>query len=269
MIDKKLLKMRFSNNAKTYDQYANIQKKMAEELLSFCNLNVLVHCKINRILDIGCGTGYLTKLLSTLFPAAYITAIDLASGMIEIAKQQCIESSKIEYICGDIEEIELNDTYDLIISNATFQWFNQLPQTLHKLHELLAENGILCFSTFGTQTFTELNQAYTKAKEQLNLVSEASPSQAFYSFTELNQLCLAEAREIDIKESLEYEYFDCTKDFFRSVKKVGANNSNVQGRCQSPMLISEVINIYDSDYRENEKVRATYHCLYLKLVKQQ
>lgn len=275
MIDKKLLKMRFNRNARTYDQYANVQKKMAEELLNFSKLNNSAHNQIKRILDIGCGTGYLTKLLYTLFPSANITAIDLAPGMIEIAKVYCCESSNIEFICGDIEEITINGQYDLIISNATFQWFNQLQITMNKLYELLTTKGILCFTTFGIQTFSELHESYEKAKVHLNLILEDSPGQAFYSLSDLTQLCItslptetgADPLQVDSMECFEYEYFNCSKDFFHSVKKIGANNSNTQGRYKSPLFISEVIKIYDTDYRENEKVRATYHCLFLNIFK--
>ncbi len=39
-----------------------------------------------RILELGCGTGYVTEQLSNLFPKAHITAIDFAESMIEVAK---------------------------------------------------------------------------------------------------------------------------------------------------------------------------------------
>lgn len=273
MIDKKLLQMRFSKNARTYNQYANVQKKMAEELLHFSKLQEIAPDQITRILDIGCGTGYLTKLLCTLFPCAMITAIDLAPGMIEIAKEYCPTTSKLKFICGDIEEMAFSGHFDLIISNATFQWFNQLPTTLNKLDHLLSAQGLLCFSTFGTQTFSELHEAYDKARVQFKLDTACSPGQAFYSLPDLTQLCADSLtttpfhgyKKIESEETFEYEYFDCAKDFFHSVKKIGANNSNTQGTHPSPILIHEVIKIYDSTFKENEKVKATYHCLFFKI----
>ncbi|MCL6586559.1 MAG: methyltransferase, partial [Anoxybacillus sp.] len=72
MIDKQLMQKRFSERANTYDQFANVQKKMAHELMA----------RISRppktILEIGCGTGYLTKLLYDAYPHAQLTAIDIA-----------------------------------------------------------------------------------------------------------------------------------------------------------------------------------------------
>src|SRR5688500_7035775 len=60
MIDKRLLSKRFSEHAKTYDAYANVQKNMAKQLVDLLPQKNTNH-KIN-ILEIGCGTGYLTRL---------------------------------------------------------------------------------------------------------------------------------------------------------------------------------------------------------------
>ncbi|TRY16574.1 malonyl-[acyl-carrier protein] O-methyltransferase BioC, partial [Geobacillus sp. LEMMJ02] len=64
MIDKQLMQKRFSERATTYDQFANVQKKMAHELIKR-----IVHPP-KTILEIGCGTGYLTKLLHDAYPQA-------------------------------------------------------------------------------------------------------------------------------------------------------------------------------------------------------
>ena len=58
MIDKKLVRDRFSKNLEKYNEHARIQKRMAERLFSF-----IPEKKYKRILEIGCGTGFLTKLV--------------------------------------------------------------------------------------------------------------------------------------------------------------------------------------------------------------
>jgi len=85
VIDKKILQMHFSRNAKNYDAYAKVQKKMANTLLDMLDLDSKSRLDI---LDVGCGTGYLTKLLLDRWPDARITAIDIAPGMIEYARDR-------------------------------------------------------------------------------------------------------------------------------------------------------------------------------------
>ncbi|MGE7765161.1 malonyl-ACP O-methyltransferase BioC [Peribacillus sp. NPDC096540] len=271
MIDKQLLSKRFSEHAKTYAAYANVQKNMAKQLVDLLpqkNSNQ----KIN-ILEIGCGTGYLTRLLVKTFPNASITAVDLAPGMVEVAKGITMED-RVTFLCADIEEMTLNENYDLIISNATFQWLNNLPATLEKLFTRLTTKGSLIFSTFGIKTFQELHMCYERSKEKLQLSIDSSPGQEFYSLEELSQVCkeaitfsTVSPFEITEIEMLELEYFQTVREFFTSIKKIGAANSNKENYCQRPSFFRELINIYETEYRNDSGVKATYHCLFFKIKK--
>ncbi|MFJ9386581.1 malonyl-ACP O-methyltransferase BioC [Peribacillus sp. NPDC101481] len=271
MIDKRLLSKRFSEHAKTYDAYANVQKNMARKLVDLLPQKNTNH-KIN-ILEIGCGTGYLTRLLVKAFPNAAITAVDIAPGMVEVAKGMTKED-RVTFLCTDIEEMALNENFDLIISNATFQWLNDLPATLEKLCTRLTAEGSLIFSTFGIDTFQELHMSYEQAKEKLQLSIDSSPGQMFYTLEELSQICeealpFSSASPIKITkmEKLELEYFQTVREFFTSIKKIGAANSNKENYCQRPSLFRELINIYDTEYRDESGVKATYHCLFFKMKK--
>lgn len=265
MIDKEKLKRRFSRNVKNYDKYANVQKKMGDNLMENIkndNLNV------KSILEIGSGTGYVTQRLINYFPDAQITAVDIAPGMIEHVKS-IIQCDRVNFICGDIEEMDLNNKYDLIISNATFQWFNHLNKTISKLVNLLDKNGVLCFSTFGKNTFKELHEAFYKAKKIFNVSEEVSPSQNFYSLNELMDICNNSINtnnlndiKVNSSEAYDSEYFNCCTEFLSSVKKIGANNSQSNRTIMNPDFIEKVVEIYDKDYSENDRVVATYHTLY-------
>ncbi|MCI0482722.1 MAG: methyltransferase domain-containing protein, partial [Candidatus Dadabacteria bacterium] len=158
MLDKQLVRMHFSANAGNYDLYAHVQKKMASRLVKFANLRQ--DGSMSTVLDIGSGTGYLTELLIQLFPNAHVTAVDIAPGMIELAETK-FNDYNIEFRCADAEEMSLGENYDLIASNASFQWFNDAPRTLEKLYSALTDKGTMCFSTFGCLTFSELHQAYS------------------------------------------------------------------------------------------------------------
>ena len=269
MINKQQVKLHFSKNASNYDEYAHVQKKMRDVLIDFMMQNIKDALKITRILEIGCGTGSLTRVLTELFPSAHITAVDIAPGMIAEIEPK-FKNNSVEFICGDIEEMDLNNTYDIIISNATFQWFNDMPITINKLYNALNSKGMLCFSTFGKSTFCELNQCFKKTKQEMSIKESVSPGQSFLSLNELSALCEYTAKSelnkntivTQSKEIFEYEYFNNCIDFFNSIKRIGANNSNKDDRCTSPAFIKKVMNHYNEDFSENNKVKATYHCLF-------
>jgi len=273
MIDKQQLKLHFSKNASSYDEYAHVQKNMKDFLIEFMLENNRNNPEVKNILEIGCGTGYLTSALIDLFPYSHITAVDIAPGMITEIKSK-IKNVSVGFICGDLEEMDINNTYDIIISNATFQWFNHITTTIEKLYAALNPNGILCFSTFGENTFFELNESFKKVKEELTIKESVYSGQSFYGLNELSILCKDAIRNQNIddilvqsKEIFEYEYFNNCNDFFSSIKKTGANNSNKNNRCTSPTFIKKVINYYNENFSENNKIKATYHCLFFKIIK--
>ncbi|MBF8983706.1 malonyl-ACP O-methyltransferase BioC [Lutibacter sp. B2] len=259
MINKDKVKRRFSRNAKQYDNYAMVQKSMGDILIENIKGN---HFK--NILEIGCGTGYVTRALMENFEDAKITAVDIAAGMIEQTKST-IKSEQVEFICGDIEEITLNDTYDLIISNATFQWFNHLDATIYKLRKMINKDGILCFSIFGKDTFRELHEAFRKAKDLFNIKEDISASQSFYSLDQLKDRVnnIGENMNVNLSEEYETEYFQSCKDFLYAVKKIGANHSGRNRNKTNPDFIQKVMDIYDYEHLENNKVRATYHNIFV------
>ncbi|MCD3283093.1 malonyl-ACP O-methyltransferase BioC [Clostridium botulinum C/D] len=269
MIDKNQLKIHFSKNAKSYDKHSNVQRKMKDILINFLLKN-LKSSTIKNILEIGCGTGSLTKTLLKNFPNSNITAIDISPGMIEVVKDK-FKNSSINFICADIENINLNCNYDLIISNATFQWFNNLPKTLEKLYLSLNPNGILSFSTFGNKTFYELHECFKKAIQELHIKDSISAGQSFYTLQNLIHICnsIKNFSYMDMttngKEIYIPEYFPSCKDFLTSIKKVGANNSNKNHRCTSPKFIKKVMNLYDENFLINDNVIATYHCLSINI----
>lgn len=267
MLDKRLVKMHFSVSAKNYDLYAHVQKKMASRLIEYAGPGE--ESPVGAILDIGSGTGYLTDLLTKRFPAARVTAVDIAPGMIELAERK-LGKRNVKFLCADVEEMSFEENFDLIASNASFQWFNDTPLTLEKLYSALADNGALCFSTFGSLTFSELHRSYRKAMQNLGLTRGAPPGQSFYTLDELEGMCRQVVRpgaEVRCEESLEYMYFDSVRDFFISVRKIGANNSNKGYTHKNPSLVKELTRVYEADFSENNRIKVTYHCLYFVLGK--
>lgn len=281
MIDKEKLKRRFSRNARNYDRYAAVQKLTAQRLMDDIKAD---GDHYREILEIGCGTGYLTNLLAKEYPLAKITAVDIADGMIEYANSR-LDHGNISFICADAEEMPLTKSYDLIVSNATFQWFNHLETTLAKLTSHLREGGKLKFSTFGQETFKELHQAFSYAKADLGIQSDIAPGQSFISREALHGICQASANHADQSqpavdpiatsaaeftvtsyETFEREYFPTCLDFLASVKKIGANKSQTES-APVPGLIEAVMGIYDREFREEtlDQIYATYHCLYFNL----
>lgn len=265
MIDKNSLRRRFSASASSYDSYALVQKKMAQKLIGEVKAAAKKQSNLD-VLEIGCGTGYMTGLLLQELENAKLHALDIAPGMIEEASKKF--GRVVEFRCEDVENADFECEYDLIVSNATFQWLNEIESTFSKLAGCLKTGGFIVFSTFGEKNFWELNEAFKKAKLEKNSFDGTRLGQSFYSLPELKLMLERSAKSIGLKckikleEKMEYQYFDSSKEFLHSIKKIGANSKSDM-LTNSPGIIKRTMEIYNQSYREKEKIRASYHCIYV------
>lgn len=99
------------------------------------------------ILELGCGTGNLTLLISLKFPIASITAVDISSECINECKSRT-SSSKINYIKSDFKEIDFPENmFDLVVSSISIHHLKADDKEIlfRKLYKFQTCNGILSF----------------------------------------------------------------------------------------------------------------------------
>lgn len=119
--------MNFENAARTYDNYAVVQNKSADILFDLITKHYPKQPK--KILEIGCGTGYLTEKIVKYYPFSTYYANDAARAMLEQCKQK-VGFKPIHYIKGRAETINLSA--DLIVSNFGMHWLNSFGCALKK-----------------------------------------------------------------------------------------------------------------------------------------
>ena len=262
MIDKNKMEKHFSQAASTYERFARIQKTMAENIIKEISFD---DKKPLSILEIGCGTGYLTKLLSKRFPESRITACDISNEMISVSKNKKIENAK--YICADIETHILTEKFDLIVSNAAFQWFNFPNETLCKLINSMEKNSIFCFSTFSDGTFQELHFSHHAAASKLGIKNNFPPGQKFLTHAEVETI-LFNCTNVNFEIKIEDHklFYPSVMEFFSSIKKIGAANAN-ENQNLNKDLLKETISTYENFFKSNDGIAATYNCLYATIRK--
>jgi len=141
----------FGQYADSYDAYSSVQASVFDQLITYFPTSA------RHVLDVGCGTGRSTFQLVNQSPGIEITAFDFAGDMIDVALTKHSHPN-IAYRVSDADGFQTDDRFDVIISNATFQWLPSPGDTLMHLGQFLRRDGCFLFSAFGPQTFFELSE---------------------------------------------------------------------------------------------------------------
>jgi trans-aconitate 2-methyltransferase len=108
----------------------------------FFDLLSLVHARPGmRVVDLGCGTGELTRDLHRRLGATETVGVDSAESM--LARSSAFEGDGLRFTRARIEEWEPDAPVDLIFSNAALQWVDGHPVLLRRLAGMLAPGGQL------------------------------------------------------------------------------------------------------------------------------
>lgn len=124
-------------NPEVYNQFKNIRYKPFFDLMDMITSNGM-----KKAVDIGCGTGEQTKILSEKFENADFLGIDPSPQMLE--KSKGFESNNFTIKQATVEEFiasNSNQQWDLIFSNAALQWSDNHPILFPQLISLLSHSG--------------------------------------------------------------------------------------------------------------------------------
>lgn len=140
----KALKMRFDDSAKGYD--SNREKIIPNLNLMYDTAVELARAEIPdpKILDLGAGTGILTRKLAERFSRGRFTLVDISDEMLNIARERFKDRNNFSFINEDYLNADLGSDYDLIVSSLSIHHLSDNNKKLlySKIYETLNENGI-------------------------------------------------------------------------------------------------------------------------------
>jgi trans-aconitate 2-methyltransferase len=93
-----------------------------------------------RIYDLGCGTGHVTRLLAERWPAAAVVGVD---GSEEMLKRAAAVPGRVAWKRADIATWEADGPTGLIFSNAALHWVPDHTALLPRLMRQLVPGGVL------------------------------------------------------------------------------------------------------------------------------
>lgn len=160
-LDKRLVRRSFDRAAPYCDEAAVLQREVGARLLERLDL---IRSSPSLVCDLGCGTGATTRELMRRYRRARFIGVDLAPEMLKIARRRMPLLRKLWAVSADAEALPLVDSScDLIFSNLSLQWCQDLERVFGETWRVLRPGGLLMFSTFGPDTLRELRASWAKA----------------------------------------------------------------------------------------------------------
>lgn len=207
------IKQAFDKAAHTYDQYAILQKQVAAGVEQLC----LQHAQSGRreqLLDIGAGTGFVTRPLLQHYPDAQITALDLSQNMLNTIP----DHAQLHKVCADFMHLPFEEPqFDVVTSSLALQWGQDLQPLFDGLYKVLRPGGQLVFSTLLEDSLFELRNSWKQADKYEHVNQFASLS-ALNQAIEQAGLKMLQQRQENI--TLHYA---SANEVLKSLKGIGAN----------------------------------------------
>ena len=250
---------RFSAASATYEESARVQAAVAARLAELIEAEMAGH-RVDRILEVGCGTGLLTRRLVALFPDAEVTAIDIADAMIRVAKDAVGRQARVRWVASGVAGFRTGQRFPLIVSSSALHWITPLDSALRRLAGMLAPGGTIAIALMVDGTLRELHElrrrvAPTKIPPG-RLPTHADVEAALSSAG----LCLRVAERVTHRDAYASGW-----DFLRTIHALGLTGGAVShgalplNRRELGQLAGE----YDRTCRMPDgRVSATYEVLY-------
>ncbi|NOU15520.1 MAG: malonyl-ACP O-methyltransferase BioC [Methylococcaceae bacterium] len=254
--DKVKIRQSFAAASITYDGAAELQRTVGKALLAGVSAETLS----GRLMDLGCGTGFLTAELLSDNPRQSMIAVDIAMGMLNATRGKLINHNNVSYVCADAELLPVAaSTLDGVVSNLALQWCRNLEAVFADLKRVIKPGGQLVFSTFGPQTLQELKAAWAE-------VDDYSHVNEFYDVKEL-EVFLRQAgfRQLQIESRTYVSSYDSVLDLMHELQAIGAQNviGERSKTITTKLQLQKMITAYETR-RVNSKIPATYECLFVQ-----
>lgn len=138
-------------DATTYDRVSDPQVEMARPVLDRLALR-----GDETVLDAGCGSGRVTRLLVDRLPRGQVVAVDAAPSMIEQARAALGDRATV--IESDLLDLALSEEVDAAFSNAVFHWVLDHDRLFERLFAALRPGGRLVAQCGGEGNIDQLRE---------------------------------------------------------------------------------------------------------------
>lgn len=252
---RKPVALSFGRSAENYHRHAEVQQGVARRLIASLEpwRDIIPP---GPILEVGCGTGYVTEGLVELYPQRQKVITDLSPEMTAFCRERFKNAPNISFSQLDAEELSTDEpSYSLTVSGFTAQWFKHPALTLGRMMEATKPGGLLLASFPGSESFPE----WKKYCRELGIPYTGN------DLPDTEEMVVKMSTgpvQVDYYEDTVVQSFTSAAEFFKHLKIIGAGTrKEADGRNLRPSEMKLLINHWDSQAKGDIKVK--YHIVFL------
>src|SRR6266852_3320780 len=119
------------------DEMENHHSEITEQTLALMDLQ-----PADRVLDLGCGTGWASRRMARMVTAGEVVGLDVADEMLNRARQASEGIHNVRYLWGSAEKIPAGDNYfTKVLSVESFYYYADQGKALDELRRVMAPGG--------------------------------------------------------------------------------------------------------------------------------
>jgi ubiquinone/menaquinone biosynthesis C-methylase UbiE len=121
------------------DEMENHHSDITDQTLALMDLQ-----PTDRVLDLGCGTGWASRRIARVVNQGEVVGLDVADEMLRRAESSSTGLSNVRYVWGSAEKIPATDnSFTKVLSVESFYYYTDQGAALDELHRVLAPGGRL------------------------------------------------------------------------------------------------------------------------------
>lgn len=247
-------------NAELYDQNHAFVFQYGESLLE-----QLAVKPGETILDLGCGTGHLTKQINVL--GADVIGLDASPGMVKQARELFPD---VTFTVGDATKLNFYEPFDAVFSNATLHWILNQDDLINGVYHSLKPGGRFVAEMGGKGNVQKMLTATREVLQQHGYNQQAAV-QNFY-FPSLGEYAhRLEEQGFNVTFAVLYDRKTLLQEGRQGVSKwltmFGGTYFEGIGEAEKQQMMQEITDLLEPDYNEHGQWYADYKRLRFIAVK--
>lgn len=237
--------------SKTFSESDFLHRESANRLAD--QFEGLIKKKFDNTLILGTRNGYLYDVLKDNENINNIFETDLSAKFV----------GKKNSVIADEEFLPFKDeSFDLVVSNLTLHWVNDLPGCLAQIRRILKKDGFFCANLFGARTLVELRNTFLNAEKDSGISPRVSP------FIEVKDGAALLQRTkfhepVSISEDITIKY-DSLNALLKDLRNSGENNAleRMSNKYVGKNFFKKVEDIYKENFSDEDRnLNVTYELI--------